>query len=43
MKLWYNIRKINFYKARYSYEEVVKLAKEYLESEIGKINWLKEK
>jgi len=38
MKLWYNIRKINFYKARYSYEEVVKLAKEYLESEIGKIN-----
>ena len=29
--------------ARYSHEEVVKLAKEYLESEIGNINWLKEK
>lgn len=29
--------------ASYSKEEVVNLAKEYLESEIGNINWLKEK
>ena len=27
--------------ASYSKEEVVNLAKEYLESEIGNINWLK--